>query len=127
MLWFLQAPTEIFKFYDNYCWSVNGQGSELVVCEESIKQTKQFVTAQNAANYQCAVCMTDSYKEQRARDMILAGMTEVDLEQRTPVDTAVYRQRMLDRGIKRKPIIPNCNRMVMINLIDCALNLIFYR
>jgi hypothetical protein len=118
MLWFLQSPPEIFEFYDNFCWSVNGQGSELVVCEESIKQTKQFVTAQNAANYQCAVCMTDSYKEQRARDMMLAGMKEVDLEQRTPVDTAVYRQRMLARGIKRKSILTN--------LIDFGLNLTYF-
>jgi len=100
MLWFNRCPPEIFQFYDSICWSVDGQGSELVVCEEKIKETKRFVTAQNYDNYQSALCMTDTHRQQRYRNMIMAKMTEADLQQRTPIETAAFQQRMLARGIK---------------------------
>lgn len=101
MLWFHRVPSTLFDFWNRYCWCINGQGSDLVCCEESINQIKRRRYGRGSTEKWKIACSTVATgHKNRDRNMKLAGLTEVDLAQRTPTDKTHFRRRMVARVIK---------------------------
>ena len=107
LTWFHRANDNIFNFYEAYCWSVDGQGAEGPVCEESIRAVKENVTGKmNADNLKISTCTTEKSKGLRERNMKRAGLKEADLAQRTPTEKEWFRKRMTARALKEGMLEP---------------------
>jgi hypothetical protein len=107
LTWFHRANIDIFNFYNEYCWSVDGQGAEGPACEESIREVKENTTGKmNADNLKISICTTEKAKGLRQRNMMRAGLKAIDLAQRTPTEKESFRKRMTARTLKEGMIAP---------------------
>jgi hypothetical protein len=107
LTWFHRANPDIVNFYKKYCWSVDGQGAEAVVCEETICRLKENTGGRMTSNnFKMAAHTTENYKSLRKQNMKRAGMVERDLAQRTPVENEAFRKRMTARTLKEGMLTP---------------------